>query len=267
MKALALATLITSFISSCTVGADGFSYSMFKAQALEFDVTKDQATYIWDSIPLSLIEGFATTKGKQLSRLHRKVQSSLGPVGAMDLIHRQRTVYANHFGSDPKQNRILNLFDLFLENKAGKLRSTSALEDFLMVMHQELNRKISPRTEYVAFILTKDRQAKVYASFGLRQDGVAPTLSPELERILRTHLAKGWKIRTHLHSHPFAWDGREDCGGAVVPSTVDIFAFNNLRKTLGVQQMAVTNGLNTMILTPSDLKKFPRSVFIWPPEM
>lgn len=267
MRALSLTTLIAALIFSCNAGANGFSYSMFKAQAQEFDVAKDQATYIWDSLPLFLIEGFTPTKEKQLSRLLRKVRSSLGPVGAMDLIRRQRTVYANHFGTDPRQNRILNLFDLFLENKVGTLRPTSALEDFLMVMHQELNRKISPRTEYIAYILTKEHRAKIYASFGLRQDGVAPALSSDLEHILRNQMAKGWKLRTHLHSHPFAWDGREDCGGAVVPSTVDLFAFYSLRRTLGVQQMAVTNGLNTMTLSPSDLKRFPDSVFTWPPSM
>ena len=266
MKVLFLATLVASFIS-CNAWADGFSYSMFKDQAQELAVTKDHATYIWDSIPFFLIENSSATKGEKLSRLQRKVQSSFGPVGAMDLIRRQRTVYANHFGTDPKQNRILNLFDLFLENKVGTLRPTSALEDFLMVMHLELNRKISVRTEYIAYILTKERRAKVYASFGLRQDGVAPALSSDLESILRNDLATGWKIRTHLHSHPFAWNGQEDCGGAVVPSTVDIFAFYSLRKTLGVQQMAVTNGLNTMTLSPSDLKHFPDSVFTWPPRM
>lgn len=240
---------------------------MFKVQRQKVTVTKDDATYVWDSIPLSLLEGFGTTQEKSLARLRKKVRSTLGSVGAMDLILRQRTVYANNFGSDPRQNRILNLFDLFLEDKVGTLRPTSALEDFLMVMHQELNRKISPRTEYVAFILTKDRQAKVYASFGLRQDGVAPTLSSNLERILNAQRAKGWKIRTHLHSHPFSWDGREDFGGAVVPSLYDIFAFDHLIKTLGVQQMAVTNGIDTMTLNRSDLRQFPDSVFIWPPKM
>jgi hypothetical protein len=264
---LFILTISAAAFFSFTAQAWAQSYRDFRNQAEALSVSSEQADFVWTSVSMELLQSTRAPRGPRLSKLRRQLHATVEKAGAMDLIRRQRAVYSKHLGSNPEENRVLKLFDFFLSGHVGSARNANDLEEFLLEMHLELNKKISPRTEYLAYVLRKGDETRVYASFGLKNDGVAPHLSAPSTNALNADLESGWRVWIHLHSHPFSLTGKEDIGGAVIPSEPDIYAFSSQRKALGVQLMLVSNGFHTMTLTSSDLRRFPKSMRTWPPRM
>ncbi len=228
-------------------------YGAFLAQKRQIQANPEGAYFAWSALPASMLSQEGPDPVVQ--ELRRHVQKTYGRLSTRGLIQRQRAVYEKAYGPDPKKNPELALFDLILRGSVGKLRPLTQLESSLTRLHIELNKNLKPRSEYFAFILRKGDHLNVYAGIGLRGDGWPPNFAPTLWRV-KEDLRQGWRLVAHLHSHPFAAVENIDWGGSVVPSDPDFQSFRSMAAGLGLKSMLITNGIDTLEVPASDLKKY-----------
>jgi len=127
----------------------------------------------------------------------------------------------------------------------GRIVPIRCLEAALLARQIDRGDMVANPTEFVAFILRKEGQLRVYTSTRDRAGLKMPR--PVIERIERDHAA-GWQLWTILHNHNFFFDKAPKGAGPTSPSKPDIHLFRNFAKDLGLQEAWVTNGFHTILI-------------------
>lgn len=171
---------------------------------------------------------------------------------AFALLRRQYELYLRVNPGDAEKVRLV------LSRSAGRVAPMSCAEALLFADHQA-RFPVQDYTEFLAFTLRKDGRLRVYAiSSGARTGSVGGT--DRVRPFIEADRAAGWTVEQSLHNHPFNFDNPSgDIGATLVPSGEagwgDLGAFRGQFADWGMAEAAITNGFDTVHLTPADVAR------------
>lgn len=191
-----------------------------------------------------LPEGVALSRLPALSAFLDTVRARVGPLDARAQLARQIAYYAARPDAD-SQGEAEN-GRLVLAGAVGTLRPVNCLEALLVDYQAARFAMASHPTEFHAVIMERgdagNREVRVW--FAASGAPWPPRATLLLERVAADR-REGWRAVTHLHNHPFLFDGEGDVAGANAPSLTDVQFWRYLRDELGVERARVTNGFAT----------------------
>lgn len=171
---------------------------------------------------------------------------------AFALLRRQHELYLRVNPGDAEKVRLV------LSRSAGRVVPMSCAE-LLLFADQQSRFPVQDYTEFLAFTLRKDGRLRVYSiSSGARTGSVGGT--DRVRPFIEADRAAGWTVEQSLHNHPFNFDNPSgDIGATLVPSGEagwgDIGAFRRQFADWGMAEAAITNGFDTVHLTPADVAR------------
>lgn len=207
--------------------------------------------YLWKPAPLD----------QSLSQFREALQIRLGrEPEARFLIEHQRSI----FDTMPQswKGEATNA-TLLLEGRAGTISPIGCLEAMLWKHQAARFPMLEHPTEFGAFILRGRQQVRVYFSSA---DLVGQKVRSTIMELLQADIQAGFRLSAHLHNHPFLFDRKvgdrsytqagaeNDFAGALAPSMTDIHFYKNLHEDHGVEEVWVTNGLETSRFRAEELK-------------
>jgi hypothetical protein len=139
---------------------------------------------------------------------------------------------------------------------AGAIRPMHCLEAALLSVQLERQSMIDQPTEFGAFILKNQDvhppKLKIYYS---THDTPGGKIDPVMMSMIDTDQSQGWVVWKHLHNHNFFFQGKLSVMGGVCPSKPDVALYLDLLQSRGLQSASITNGFDTIDLTPADFRK------------
>lgn len=178
--------------------------------------------------------------------------SARADTDAFALLRRQYELYLRVNPGDAEKVRLI------LSRSAGRVTPMSCLELLLFADHQG-RFPVQHYTEFLAFTLRKDGRLRVYSiSSGARTGSVGGT--DRVRPFIEADRAAGWSVEQSLHNHPFNFDNPSgDIGATLVPSGEagwgDLGTFRRQFADWGMAEAAITNGFDTVHLTPADVAR------------
>lgn len=170
------------------------------------------------------------------------------------LLKRQRVIF-----DQAGIKELLPRFDLVLQQD---LVAMSFLEQIFFELHAEKMQKplFQSFTEFGLNVLKGPRGDLILIFISNSEDATVPN-SGIREKILKKYLAKGYKYKIHIHSHPFIFDnGGRDIGGTILPSGIDGFGdvpvYLKEKKNFKLENAWITNGFNTLRIQAADFDKY-----------
>jgi hypothetical protein len=187
-----------------------------------------------------------------ISQFRAAVRGRLGTdVGARALLERQRAIFAAMPAAS--SGEAANAAFL-LEGRAGKIAPISCLEAMLWKWQASRYPMLEHPTEFGAFVLRGHGRVRVYLS---STDLVGQKIRPAVTKRVEADAMAGLYLLAHIHNHPFLFDRKvgdrmwtveatkEDVAGALAPSMTDIQLYRDLRRSLGLKEAWVNNGLQS----------------------
>ncbi len=181
------------------------------------------------------------------SRLHEKFINEARTKTNTDqtaLLQRQRSFY--------RGTKEEIWFDRILNGSFGRISPLGCLDGLLF---ERFLQESAPGSvgEFQAFLLERaePQQWRVYFQplalvLDFRNQIAPKRASQQIPQRLRSDLKAGWKMRLHLHNHPFLFlDGQTDIAGTVIPSANDRAYAQKLRAEYGLEEFWITNGIDT----------------------
>jgi hypothetical protein len=170
------------------------------------------------------------------------------------LLRRQRDLYVKLGVKDGAAK-----LDAILAGQAGRIERMSCLETLLFSEHEARFPVETTKSEFLALVLRRGPEMKVYLISQRGQPGVGPSMSG-VEPSLRRDRARGWTLQATLHNHPFMFDNPYgDIGGTLVPSGDagggDLAAFETDIREYGMHEAWITNGFETVRLDAPDVDR------------
>lgn len=163
----------------------------------------------------------------------------------------QLKLFQKHFKeSDPG----VQMMKIILAGTIGKTVKVRCLELLLLDLHLTRVGK-NYYTEYGAYIFTK--QGKMRIIYKSSDDASVPHSDQQKLDVQAAH-KEGYELYAHLHLHPFNMNNPHgDVGGAAWPSGAgeaygDMTVYTGAHKDYKLKQALVTNGFDTLILSPSE---------------
>jgi hypothetical protein len=148
----------------------------------------------------------------------------------------------------------VQMMQIILSGKVGKTVKVRCLELLLLDLHLTRVGK-NYYTEYGAYIFTKQNKMRlIYKS----SDDASVPQSEQQKVDVKSAYDEGYELLAHLHLHPFNMNNPSgDVGGAAWPSGAgeeygDMTVYTNAHKDYKLKQALVTNGFDTLILTPAE---------------
>jgi hypothetical protein len=172
-----------------------------------------------------------------------------------DLLIRQGDVYAKVYPGESANGAAV------LGGRAGTVLPASCIEQLLWREQAARWPMLSHPTEMSAFILQHGNLMRIYFST-MNRNG--QKIRSAVTSRVESDVASGFVLLAHLHNHPFIFDRTigdsnytiaenvSDVGGAIAPSTTDAGFYNELR-SLGLKEVWVTNGYETLHIEAADL--------------
>ncbi|MCR4295972.1 MAG: hypothetical protein NUW21_10585 [Elusimicrobia bacterium] len=147
--------------------------------------------------------------------------------------------------------------ELVLSGGIGRILPMNCAEALLFAEHEARFPVETTATEFLAFILEKNADLKVYLISRGGKAGTAPS-GDEVKEDLARDAAEGWTMAATLHNHPFMFDNPTgDIGGVLVPSGDarygDVGAFKRWRAGSGMRSAWITNGFDSLRLDGRDI--------------
>jgi hypothetical protein len=136
---------------------------------------------------------------------------------------------------------------------SGQVRSVRCLEAALFALQDARLSQLTKPTEFIAHILRRGDRLKIY--FGGSDQPVPPKSVYGTEEVA-ADVTAGWTYWAILHNHPLRMRDGRPALGVPAPSTNDVQFSVGLVMSLGLQEVWVTNGLYTGVVTSADLPKF-----------
>lgn len=187
-----------------------------------------------------------------IAQFRDSVRARLGAEpDSRSLIERQQKVYAampGDLGGEAANARML------LDGRAGTIAPISCLEAMLWKWQASRFPMLTHPTEFGALILQSAGRVRIYLS---SDDLVGQRFRETISQLVRHDVASGYRLVAHLHNHPFLFnrvvgdrmwtmEGTvNDVAGALAPSMTDVQFYRNLRKSLGLAEAWVTNGMES----------------------
>ena len=143
-----------------------------------------------------------------------------------------------------------------LAKLAENIRSINCLEALLLTIQLERQSMIDQPSEFGAFILKNadpaHPQIKIYYSTWDRPGG---KMDKRVMSLVDADLSGGWILWRHLHNHNFFFHSTVSVMGGTCPSKADVKLYLNLREDHGLRSASITNGFDTIDLSPEDFRK------------
>lgn len=187
-----------------------------------------------------------------ISAFRAALEDRLGPeLDARRLMERQRDIFAL---MPPEWEGEAAIGTLILEGRAGTLHPIGCLEAMLWKWQAARYPMLEHPTEFGAFILLGEGVVRVVLS---SSEMVGQRLRrPVLDRV-EADVRGGYRLKAHLHNHPFLFHREvgdrmwtmegtvDDVAGALAPSMTDVQFYLSAREGLNLEEAWVTNGLET----------------------
>lgn len=244
MKIVAVAILILAgFFSLQSLAAETCSWSpQFKSNEATYSVFEiDNSDVLWTAaVPNSpSVQDFHTDINKFTNTDQTVIRQN------------QYNLFLKHFkASDPG----VQMMKIILAGSVGKTVKVRCLELLLLDLHLTRVGK-NYYTEYGAYIFTKKNKLRlIYKS----SDDASVPHSDQQKLDVQAAIDEGYELYAHLHLHPFNMNNPSgDVGGAAWPSGAgeaygDMTVYTNAHKDYKLKQALVTNGFDTLILTPAE---------------
>jgi hypothetical protein len=197
---------------------------------------------------------------QEIAEFRKAVAARLGAdPDARSLLERQRAIYA---AMPPEWRGEATNGTLVLEGGVGSIGPVGCLEAMLWKWQAARYPMIEHPTEFGAFVLVGDGVVSVYLSGA---DLVGQRIRGTVMERVAADLRSGYRLRAHVHNHPFLFDRevgdrmwtvdgtREDVAGALAPSMTDVQFYRSLRDHHNLEEAWVTNGLETARFRAAEL--------------
>ena len=163
----------------------------------------------------------------------------------------QLKLFLKHYRrNDPS----IQMMKIILAGDVGKTVKVRCLELLLLDLHLSRVGK-NYYSEYGAYIFTK--QGKIRIIYKSSDDASVPQ-SEQQRKDVQAAFEEGYELEAHVHLHPFNRNNPHgDVGGAAWPSGAgetygDMTVYTNAHNDYKLKQALVTNGFDTLILTPAE---------------
>ncbi|MCO5143161.1 MAG: hypothetical protein M9962_08740 [Oligoflexia bacterium] len=207
---------------------------------------KEDTFYYLIDLPVKILTQAPHRNFSQLEKFQREITDKVN-IDPYELLRRQKKFYEN----DRVEN---NRFNKILSRQVGKIRPINCLEAFLLNTHI---RSFSAFVEFEALIFENPKINKIRILVQTQGSKQSVIRKPFIENYIRTHLRAGWRLRAHIHNHPFSLNNPYgDIAGTVIPSAPDIESYNYLSNIYFLKSAIVINGFHSLTLNNQDFKKF-----------
>ena len=148
-----------------------------------------------------------------------------------------------------------------IEGKMGILRPVSCLEALLMA--EANGKKSMPAAPYEieAFVLSRTNSTGLEELIIYEGMGEATSVGDErgdFDSQMQNDLKNGWKMKFHIHNHPFSLEKPYDLnGGYTAPSQGDTDYYRQLSGSNGLPEARITNGVFTLVLKDKEFLQLP----------
>lgn len=179
-------------------------------------------------------------EASKLNDFQAYVQSKTDPDPIL-LLKKQRAIYEQHLPE------YVHRYDQIINGEVGKIKPMSCLVSTLMAKH--LGLQSSYYNEFGAYILGNNNKLRIY--FQSHNDAQVPS-NYYIKTNIDKDVAQGWKLLTHIHSHPFAFDNPSgDIAGTLIPSgtskSSDLGHYIELMEKHNLQSSIITNGFDMIV--------------------
>jgi hypothetical protein len=147
-------------------------------------------------------------------------------------------------------------YNLGTAARSAQFKPISCLEALLLEFQIQRNPKMaSDPTEFLATYLQRDGRLKVYYQ---TNDSIGISGLKKLTAWIAKDLTAGWKHIGNLHNHSFFMEALESKQpqGVLAPSATDMKLFKEFRKTLGLEEVAITNGFDTIHIPAREFDRY-----------
>lgn len=160
-----------------------------------------------------------------------------------------RELLLDQYGDDAFQ---VENVDKILGGEVGVIRPAYCLEALLLGMHLQNFSFMEEVSEFSAYVLENKEndgslELKIYfSSFKL------PSRMPDfIKEMISSDVDAGWRLKAHLHNHPFLID-TPGYSGPLVPSPNDILLWRGLSEESQLARGIITNGFDTLELDQNE---------------
>jgi hypothetical protein len=223
-----------------------------KVQDSAYSKTADGAyvyTLDFSPAPAGLWDAGQEVESQRSDDLRRSL-SALVDTAPLALLKRSR----GHFAA-VSDGFARGWFDGVITGRIGAVGPMTCLQSYLWANHLA---QFSAQTEFAASIFLRDeggvRSVRIFVK---TNGGLGVSNGSGQEEFIRARHAGGWRFIAHFHNHPLVVDDlSHDIGGALVPSEADVEFYEKLIQTAGLEAAWITNGFQTITLTPKDIAYF-----------
>ncbi len=206
-------------------------------QKHRFELIQSEKNWILEFNQSGVILKLPAQIGTELRQFHKKIKARINPDPV--LLAKRQSKFFQH------QPNEFQKFDLFLDGDWGLTSRIRCVESFLLSLTMKQFR--SDSIEFAAFVLERSTpvlQTKILA-WSSRMDGMVKR-SDEMLRRLQLAQSRGWRLKVHLHNHPFSLErGKGDIGGTLIPSAPDLKLYRSLQQDYQLPEAWITNGFHT----------------------
>lgn len=189
----------------------------------------------------------------------RAARTDLGSVDPLQLLARQMRIFANA-GFDTR------VFKNVIRGSRRWIAPISCIESYFMELHGATLRKAlyGHYSEFGVYFLRGPEGEPRRFYFQSNAETAALPTSSKIHAGIQRDLARGYRLETHLHNHPFSpRNPAGDIAGTPIPSGDgmtggDFSAFALMRSRFGLREARITNGFHTLRIRTQDLPELLR---------